>query len=163
MHAHAAFPQPGFFFFVSHPPLSIVTAHCQQRRIRSIWLACCLATVTMASDSLWRQGWDRENASGNDLMGKCAVIIIVHFLSLHLGAFEWKCFCPSLVKICLLFVCRRSKLWNKRSENGYWMQKGIVMKSHLPLRYHQDGLLPLVKGYDVFSLVCVLRCLSVGK
>lgn len=102
-HAHACTymhmqPSPNqvFFFFVSHPPLSIVTAHCQQRRIRSIWLACCLATVTMASDSLWRQGWDRENASGNDLMGKCAVIITVHFLSLRLSPFEWKCFLSQL-------------------------------------------------------------------
>lgn len=68
---------------------SLVTAHCQQRRIRSIWLACCLATVAMATDSLWRQGWDRGNASGNGLMGKCCTVIILAYFFVLCELVHW--------------------------------------------------------------------------
>lgn len=70
----------------------------------------------MATDSLWRQGWDRENASGNGLMGKCCtVIIMVYFLSCVSWCVETEPVSFWSDEVCFLFVWHWIKLWRLRS------------------------------------------------
>ncbi len=48
LHERTSILSPVAEHYVSPPnPLLPVTAHCQQPRIRSVWLLCCLATVAM--------------------------------------------------------------------------------------------------------------------